>query len=76
MSDREALLKKTITNLSHLPDEKLQELSDFSEFLISKLADQILLDNIQHHIEISSSYKFLQEDRDIYTVQDLKEKYK
>jgi len=76
MNEREALIQKTMSNLSHLPDEKLKELSDFSEFLLSRITDNILLDRIQLHIETSSTYKFLQEEEDIYTVQDLKEKYK
>jgi len=74
MSPRETLIKKTISNLNRLPEEKLREISDFSDFLVNRLKEENLIEGIHDHIKTSKTYKFLQEEQEIYTVEDLKEK--
>jgi hypothetical protein len=76
MIPRETLINNTIKNLNRLPDEKLREISDFIEFLLTRLNDQLIIGSIQENIQNSTSYTFLKEEKDIYTVNDLKEKYK
>ena len=44
---RETLIKKTIDNLSKLPDQKLKEVSDFAEFLINRIENQFMIEGIQ-----------------------------
>jgi len=73
---REKLIKKTIDSLSKLPDQKLKEVSDFTEFLLRKIEDINLTDSIQKLASESKSFKFLEEDEDLYSESDLKEKYK
>lgn len=73
---REVLIKKTIENLSKLSDQKLKEVSDFTEFLISKIEDRLIVDGIKNLAAESKSYDFLKGDEDLYTVNDLKEEYK
>jgi len=73
---RQVLIQRTIDNLSKLPDQKLKEVSDFAEFLLSKLEDRLLTEGIQKLTSSSKSFRFLDDEEDLYTEADLKEKYK
>lgn len=73
---REALIKKTINNISKLPESSLQEVSDFAEFLLSKLDDQIIVEGVKHLSSESGAFSFLEEEEELYTKKDLKEKFK
>ncbi len=72
---RKVLIKHTVDNIEKLSDQKLQEASDFIEFLLNKVeTDQINL-GIQKLVQESNAFQFLHEEEDIYTVSDLKEIY-
>ncbi len=73
---RETLIKKTIDNLSKLPDQKLKEVSDFAEFLLSRIENQLMTEGIQKLVSDSKTFKFLEDEEDLYSVDDLKERYK
>ncbi len=73
---RENLIKETVKKISKLPDSRVKEVSDFTDFLISKIEDQILTEGIKKIISESKSFDFLNEEEDLYTVKDLKERYK
>ena len=73
---RNALMKVAIDNLSKLSDQKIKEVTDFAEFLLSKSEDSMLIEGIQKMASESKSFDFLNDDEDIYTVADLKEIYK
>ena len=72
---REALIKKTIDNLAKLPDQNLIEVSDFAEFLLSKIENQLITEGIQKLITDSNAFKFLDDEEDIYSSDDLKQRY-
>ncbi|MCJ8164787.1 hypothetical protein MKJ04_08020 [Pontibacter sp. E15-1] len=72
---RQLLIQKTLENLSKLPEQKLKEVSDFTEFLLSKVEDSMLTEGIQHLASESQVFNFLEEDEDLYSEDDLKEKY-
>lgn len=69
-------MEKTMDALSKLPDKKLKEVSDFAEFLNNKTEDRKLTEEIQLIGAGSKSFRFLEEDEDLYSVSDLKERYK
>jgi hypothetical protein len=73
---RQALIQQTIENLSKLPDYQLKEVADFAEFLLSKIEDTLIAKGIQELNSNSQSFRFLENDDDLYTEDDLKEKYK
>jgi hypothetical protein len=73
---RETLIKKTIDNLAKLPDQKLKEVSDFAEFLLNRIESQLMTEGIQKLISDSKTFKFLESEEDLYSVDDLKERYK
>lgn len=73
---RETLIKKTIENLTKLPDQKLKEVSDFAEFLLNRIENQLMTEGIQKLVSDSKTFKFLESEEDLYSLDDLKERYK
>lgn len=74
--DKQSLIKDTLQTLNKLPVEKVNEVYDFAEYLLSKLDDTIISQGIQELSASGSTYDFLKEDDDLYSVNDLQEKYK
>lgn len=75
MDKREAI-EKTLTVLQKLPLDKIQEVNDFADLVFKRMEDQTLTCGIQVFVEKGGSFDFLKEEEDLYTVKDLKEKYK
>src|SRR5690606_38216317 len=73
---RDQLIRKTLEQLSKLPDQKIKEVSDFTEFLLHKIENQILTEGIQKMVSDSDTFHFLEEEEELYTEGDLKEKFK
>lgn len=74
--DRNILIKETVNKIQMLPDAKIQEINDFAEFLLRKIDDSILLEGIQKLTSDSKSFEYLKNEEDLYSVNDVKEKYK
>jgi hypothetical protein len=72
---REELLKNTVKYLKKLPNEKVNEVHDFAEFLYLKHEEYILQKGIQQLESESKSFDFLRKEEELYTVNDIKEKY-
>lgn len=70
------MIGRTVDFLKKLPDEKVLEIADFAEYLYRKSEDNILKEGIQHLISQSKSFEFLEDEEDLYTLDDLKERYK
>lgn len=73
---RKRLIELTIDKLSRLPEQKIQEVSDFTEFLLNKMDDRSLTEGIQKLTVQSKSFEFLEDEEEIYSKSDLKEVYK
>jgi len=73
--NREKLLDDTIAKLKMLPEDKVILAHDFTEFLYHKYEEYILREGVENLAVESESFKFLKKDEDIYTVNDIKEKY-
>lgn len=74
--NKEILLKNTIANMQLLPDTKIQEVNDFVEFLLNKQANALLIEEIQYVTSHSKAFDFLQDEPDLYSIDDLKNRYK
>ncbi len=70
------VISKTLLVLDKLPLEKVQEVNDFADLILKKLEDETLNLGIRKLVEKGKPYEFLKEEEDIYTVEDLKERYK
>ncbi|MEK6546603.1 MAG: hypothetical protein AABZ28_08750, partial [Nitrospinota bacterium] len=73
---KEILISKTVDYLKNLPDEKVAEVADFTEYLYQKYEEYILNRGIRKLASESKSFDFLKEEEDLYTINDLKEKYR
>lgn len=72
---RQLLIDNTINKIRQLPDIRIKEVNDFADFLLSKIDDKFILEGNQKMIIDSKSFAFLKDEEDLYTVEDLKEKY-
>ena len=72
---RTEIIEKTITALKKLPQSKAEEVADFADFMVKKMDEKDLQSGIQNIIEKSESFAFLHDEEDLYTIDDLKEKY-
>ena len=73
---REQLIQKALIAIQKLPQEKIMEVSDFADFILKKHEDELLAKGISKIVAQGKPYTFLENDDNIYTVNDLKEKYK
>lgn len=76
LMNRQVLIDKTMNKISLLPDMKIKEVNDFADFLLSKIDDKIIQEGIQQMVSDSKSFDYLKDEEDLYTVEDLKERYK
>lgn len=73
---RETLIKRTFNTLSKLPPDKVKEVSDFADFILKTYDEEILQKGIEKLVSNSTTYYFLKDEEDLYSVEDLKETYK
>lgn len=71
----ETLINRTLATLSKLPLDKVKEVSDFADYILKKYDEEILQKGIEKLISESKAFNFLKHEEDLYTVEDLKEKY-
>lgn len=76
LMEKSKILIKTLENISKLPDDKISEVNDFIEFLLSKIDEQVINEGIQTIVSKNKSYEFLNKEPDLYTLNDIKGKYK
>lgn len=69
---RNQVLKNTIEKLHQLDDVELKEAKDFVDFLLSKVAERGLVNEIQQQAEKGKSFDFLDDEEELYTLEDLK----
>lgn len=74
--DRQILIDNTLNKIKQLPDLKIKEVNDFADFLLSKIDNSIILDGIQKLTSESKAFEYLKNEEDLYSVNDLKERYK
>ena len=72
---KEQVIEKTISTLNKLPVERGEEIADFADFILQKFENDSLQKGIQQLIANSATFSFLNDEEDIYTINDLKEKY-
>jgi hypothetical protein len=73
--NREILIQEAFKKIKKLPNAKLEEVNNFADFLLSKLDNQLINENIKELTSNSSSFDFLNEEEELYDENDLKEKF-
>lgn len=74
--EKDVLIKKAIENIQRLPATKVKEVNDFAEFLLNKIDDQLITEGIKKISASSKSFDFLKDEPELYSIKDLKIKYK
>jgi hypothetical protein len=72
---RESIIEKTVNAMSQLSLEKAVEISDFADFMLKKYEESLLSNGLTKIVAEGKAYQFLEEEEEIYTVNDLKELY-
>jgi len=72
---RQAIIERTLKAINQLPEEKAEEISDFAEFMMKQYEEQKLSEGIQRLIANSQTFDFLNNEEELYTEADIKEKY-
>lgn len=72
---KESLINKTVSYLEKMPEDKIEEVLHFVKFLNSQYEEHILQKGIEELASKSGSFKYLEKEEELYTVNDLKEKY-
>jgi hypothetical protein len=73
---KEKLIKKTVETLSKLPQDKILEVNDFADYILEKYDREILQKGIEKIVDQSTSFDFLKDEEELYSIEDLKEKFK
>ncbi|MEQ8628492.1 MULTISPECIES: hypothetical protein [Ekhidna] len=72
---RKELIEETLKSLDKLSDTEVEEVKRFAELLRSKIEDQELSEGIMNLSSKSEAFDFLKEEEDLYSEEDLIEKY-
>lgn len=70
--NKEKIIQKTVQVLNVLPEDKLQEISNFADFILKKYEEQVLQKGIELLQSESNIFNFLYEDEELYSVADIK----
>ncbi len=62
---RQSLIGNTIRNINQLPDLKIKEVNDFTEFLLSKIEDRNFQKGLQQLTADSKAFDFLKDEEDL-----------
>jgi hypothetical protein len=63
--------RNIINKINQLPDNKIKEINDFADFLLSKIDDTIIQEGIQRLTSESKVFDFLKDEEDLYSINDL-----
>ena len=70
-----ALIKKTVKVLNTLTADKAKEVADVVEYIRAKQDDAELQAGIQTLMSTDEAFNFLYDEEDLYSMNDLKEKF-
>ena len=74
--ERDVLVKRTIGNIKQLPVKRVHEVNDFVEFILQKTNDSLITEGLQQMSSAShQTYEFLNDEPELYSVNDLKVKF-
>jgi len=73
--EREVLVKKMLGNIKKLPTPRIREVNDFMEFIIQKTDDVLITEGLQKLSLSGQTYDFLNDEPELYSINDLKVKF-
>ena len=74
--EREILMEKTIRKIGQLPTTRVREVNDFVEFILQRTDDALITEGLQQLASNSHhTYDFLNNEPELYSINDLKIKF-
>ncbi|GAB3490124.1 hypothetical protein GCM10027341_01420 [Spirosoma knui] len=72
---RRQLVEQALQTINQLPEDRISEVVDFASYILKKHEESMLQKGIEQLVETSAAFAFLNEEEDLYTIHDLKERY-
>ncbi|HYO21013.1 MAG TPA: hypothetical protein VER36_01325 [Flavisolibacter sp.] len=72
---REGIIQKTVMVLQALPEAQAKEVADFADFMLKKYEGLLLQQGMQILQSESTSLSFLNEEEELCSTGDIKQKY-
>ena len=72
---KKAIIERTVAALDKLPQQKVEEIFNFVEYVLSQVDENLLSEGVQKIAAEGSSFDFLRTEEDLYSLKDLKEVY-
>lgn len=69
---KELIIEHTLQVLKKLPEDKINEVSNFASFILKKHEEDELTKGIQYINSNSETFDFLNEEEDLYSISDIK----
>jgi len=73
--ERDVIFKKTVRNIEQLPTRSIREVNDYVEFILQKTEDVIITEGLQQIASSCHGFDFINNDPDLYSINDLKKRY-
>jgi len=72
---KQKIIDRTVEIINKLPESKAEEISDFANFVIKRYEDNQLTETLHEMYANSETFRFLNEEADLYTEADIKSTY-
>ena len=73
--EREVIMRKTVRNIEQLPTRRIREVNDYVEFMLQKTEDVLITEGLQQLASSCHGFDFLNNEPELYSINDLKTKY-
>jgi hypothetical protein len=72
---KQIMIEQTLKVFNQLPEEKVEEISNFADFILKRYEESELLRGIEKIASEGNTFNFLNDEKDLYTMADLKKVY-
>jgi hypothetical protein len=72
---KQIMIEQTLKIFNQLPEEKVEEISNFADNVLKRYKESELLRGIQKVTSGGKAFNFLKDEEDLYTMADLKKVY-
>jgi len=73
---KKQLINRTLETLSQLPQDKIRQINDFADYIFKKYEEENIQKGAEQVMSNSKTFDFLKDEEDLYSSNDLKEKFK
>ena len=73
--EREVIMKKTVQNIEQLSTSRIREVNNYVEYILQKTEEIMITEGLQQLSSSCYGFDFLNNEPDLYSINDLKTKY-